>query len=229
MPLKDYYSILGVQLSASASEIQRAFRRLARMYHPDVNREPEAEARFQEINSAYQVLKDPSRRAEYDASRDPRRALGQRAPSGRRVDARRYYFQRRVRAATDPGSTWNYYDVLGVPQNATEDTIARAFQRLYSEFYPARNVDPGTEAILREVLEARDVLTDPARRLAYDSLPPDRQPPGRPRGQPSAGGRHRAPRRRPRVRVRRRTRRLGLAVGIPLLVIAASVLLVLVF
>ncbi len=63
---RDYYEVLGVPRDADADRIQRAFRSLARHYHPDVNREPAAEDRFKEINEAYQVLSDPEARARYD-------------------------------------------------------------------------------------------------------------------------------------------------------------------
>lgn len=66
MDYKDYYSILGVSKDAETDEIQKAFRKLARKYHPDVNRSPEAEAKFKEINEAHEVLKDPEKRAKYD-------------------------------------------------------------------------------------------------------------------------------------------------------------------
>lgn len=63
---RDYYEVLGVQHNASQDDIKKAFRRLARQYHPDVNREPGAEASFKEINEAYEVLSDPEKRAMYD-------------------------------------------------------------------------------------------------------------------------------------------------------------------
>ena len=74
MKYSDYYAALGVERAASQDEIKKAYRRLAQKYHPDVSKEPEAEARFKEIAEAYQTLKDPEKRAAYDA-------LGQR-PQG---------------------------------------------------------------------------------------------------------------------------------------------------
>ncbi len=62
----DYYEILGVSRDASKEDVKRAYRRLARKYHPDVNKEPGAEERFKEINRAYEVLSEPETRARYD-------------------------------------------------------------------------------------------------------------------------------------------------------------------
>jgi molecular chaperone DnaJ len=63
---RDYYEVLEVPRGASADEIRRAYRRLAKMYHPDVNKENGAEDRFKEISEAYAVLSDDERRAAYD-------------------------------------------------------------------------------------------------------------------------------------------------------------------
>jgi curved DNA-binding protein len=75
MEFKDYYDIMGVSRDATQDEIKRAYRKLARKYHPDVSKEPDAEARFKEVGEAYEVLKDPEKRAAYDQ-------LGQRWQAG---------------------------------------------------------------------------------------------------------------------------------------------------
>jgi len=71
---RDYYEVLGVPRDASQEDIQSAYRRLARQYHPDVNKEPEAEDRFKEVSEAYEVLRDPEKRARYDSVGQGRQA-----------------------------------------------------------------------------------------------------------------------------------------------------------
>ncbi|MFM7514897.1 MAG: DnaJ C-terminal domain-containing protein, partial [Cyanobium sp.] len=66
MKYTDYYAILGVERDASAEDIRKAYRRLARRYHPDISSEDDAEAKFKEVNEAYQVLSDPEQKQAYD-------------------------------------------------------------------------------------------------------------------------------------------------------------------
>ncbi|MAL98798.1 DnaJ C-terminal domain-containing protein [Hydrocarboniclastica marina] len=78
MEFKDYYKILGVDEKASSQDLKAAYRRLARKYHPDVSKEADADERFKEIGEAYEVLKDPDKRSEYDQLK----TQGHRRPDG---------------------------------------------------------------------------------------------------------------------------------------------------
>lgn len=71
MEYKDYYQILGISKDASADDIKKAFRKLARKYHPDISKEPDAAARMAEVNEANAVLSDPEKRQAYDQLGDP--------------------------------------------------------------------------------------------------------------------------------------------------------------
>lgn len=72
MEFKDYYAILGASTEASVDELKRAYRKLARKYHPDVSKEPDAEKQFKEVNEAWEVLGDPQKKARYDQLRTHR-------------------------------------------------------------------------------------------------------------------------------------------------------------
>jgi curved DNA-binding protein len=106
---RDFYEVLGVPRTATQDEIQRAYRKLARTYHPDVNKDPDAENRFKEIAEAYDVLSDPDTRRRYDAFGDRFRQVPEdvdpeawaraQAPGADRGAGRR----RRSRSAAGPG------------------------------------------------------------------------------------------------------------------------------
>ncbi len=66
MAKRDYYEVLGVTRDASEDDIKKAYRTLAKKYHPDVSKEPDAETKFKEIQEAYEVLSDPAKRDQYD-------------------------------------------------------------------------------------------------------------------------------------------------------------------
>jgi molecular chaperone DnaJ len=79
---KDYYAILGVNRDATPDDIKRAYRKLARQYHPDINSEPGAQEKFKEINAAYEVLSDPQKRQVVDMGADPLAPGGGAGPAG---------------------------------------------------------------------------------------------------------------------------------------------------
>ena len=68
MAKRDYYEVLGVDKNASEADLKKAYKKMARKYHPDLNRDDPktAEAKFKEVNEAYDVLKDPQKKAQYD-------------------------------------------------------------------------------------------------------------------------------------------------------------------
>ena len=113
MHYKDYYSTLGVERTANADEIKRAYRKMARKYHPDVSKETDAEARFKEVSEAYEALNDPERRAAYDA-------IGQ---------------QPQQRGAPEPSSDWrqgfDFPEGSSMPGSGGDAAFSDFFESLF--------------------------------------------------------------------------------------------------
>jgi curved DNA-binding protein len=121
---KDYYRTLGVERGASAEEIQKAYRKLARKFHPDVNREEGAESRFKEIAEAYEVLKDPEKRSKYDR-------FGQ------------AWNARQSGGAPPPGFEEFSFDLGGTPFGAGGSGFSSFFEMLFGQAARARAQAPG--------------------------------------------------------------------------------------
>lgn len=123
MKYKDYYKILGVNRKAPQDEIKKAYRRLARKYHPDVSKEADAEQRFKDVNEANEVLKDAEKRQAYDA-------LGADWKSGQNFN---------------PPPGWEFYGETG-----THGTGARSFsdffENLFSQNFSGHGFPRGTRA-----------------------------------------------------------------------------------
>lgn len=114
MDRKDHYMALGVGSDAGDDEIKRAYRKLARKYHPDVANDPSSEAKFKEINDAYDVLKDPEKRAAYD-NPEPER---------------KYH----------PGSNWSDGYEFSHPGHGHPGTFSDFFERFYGSDPRAKSV-----------------------------------------------------------------------------------------
>ncbi|MDN3351987.1 DnaJ C-terminal domain-containing protein [Actinomadura sp. DC4] len=106
---RDFYAILGVPRTASRNDVQRAYRKLARTLHPDVNRSPDAEERFKDVSEAYSVLSDPDQRERYDAFGADFRRVPEDVDAGAWADAGRP----RARAGTGTGFEDVFGDVFG--------------------------------------------------------------------------------------------------------------------
>lgn len=192
-PARDYYAELGVSASASFEEVRAAYRRLAREHHPDVNSSAEAALRMRRINEAWEVLRDPVRRAEYDRSRPVgaarafsgaragRPAAGSGRPRARPGAAGRS--AQRPRPADpppqdgrpgEPGAapridgSFDWYGFLGVPAGASREAIRRAIAGLADELLAE---DVSGERLTRQrhrLREAWSILGDDRLRTVYD-------------------------------------------------------------
>jgi molecular chaperone DnaJ len=139
---RDYYGALGVDTDAGPDEIKRAYRRLARELHPDINPDPAAQERFREVSAAYEVLSDPEKRRIVDLGGDP---LGNGGGGG---------------AAGDPFSAFGFGDIMDAFFGQAAGGRGRG---------PRSRVQPGADALIRMQLTLEECATGVTRDLAVDT------------------------------------------------------------
>ncbi|MDC4182643.1 DnaJ domain-containing protein [Mycoplasma bradburyae] len=156
----NYYEVLGVAETASKEDIKRAFRRLAREYHPDVNKSPDAEAKFKEINRAYTILGTETSRFDFDRRFKQRRQTTTSAAS---------FFQQRNSTSTNVSrNNQNYYQILNVSETDSIDKITIQYKMVrlqHSSVFSRNNFSAET---LRKIEAAYEVLSDPNKRARYN-------------------------------------------------------------
>ena len=181
MRFEDYYQTMGLKPGAAASEIKQAYRRLARLYHPDLNKSAQAHASMAQVNEAYEVLSHPQRRAAYDGVRERRNALSIAAskaraekPADPSVDAA---------DATEkgelPGDWKQGFSFEGAP------TAGRSGEQGFSDFFTsmfgrAAKPEPadakperGSDAHVRLTIDAADAVNGAVRSVSVRTLAPD--------------------------------------------------------
>ena len=193
----DYYALLGVGPGAAAEEIRGAYRRLARQHHPDTSGDPGSAALMRQINEAWEVLRDPLRRGEYDRARPrppaPRRQTSRGAPARARTTAGKRpagtpgaaarEADEPAERATGPAvfrgdASIDWYGALGVGPGASRETIRAALGRLAKELEGAR-ISATEFTRRRQVMkEAWGILGDAAMRAAYDRARREMEAPG---------------------------------------------------
>ena len=141
---RDYYGILGVERGASDQEIKRAYRKLARELHPDVNPDESAQARFQEMSTAYEVLTDPEKRRIVDAGGDPLASA--------------------VPAAVAASAT-----VVSAAASATSSRRSSAAPVAARVRGPRGRVQPGSDALLRMKLDLDECAAGVSKEVNVDT------------------------------------------------------------
>jgi curved DNA-binding protein len=162
----DYYQVLGVDRSASQQDIQRAYRTLARRYHPDINKDPGAEERFKDITEAYEVLSDDKKRARYDRYREHWRQVPD-GYDGPMPGANPFGGAggRRVHVNTSGGG----YDDLGFGDVRIDDLLGGLFGGRTAGFRGARVQAPGADTEAEIELGVEDAYAGGRRRITLQS------------------------------------------------------------
>lgn len=165
MAFKDYYKILGVSRDADADSIRKAYRRLARKYHPDVSKEADAEAHFKELQEAYEVLRDPEKRKAYDRFGEHWKAgmeQGAAAAGGSAGGGRTYY---------------QYEDVGPEDVAGFEEFINSVFgdRGFGGGFQGRRPRQRGNDEHARLTLTLEEAFKGTTRTVSFDVTEPDRE------------------------------------------------------
>jgi DnaJ-class molecular chaperone len=159
MEFKHYYAVLGVTQDASVDDIKRAYRRLARKYHPDVSKESDAEVRFKKVGEAYAVLKDEEKRATYDR-------LGSNWKAGQEFHPPPDWSSQFGESQPDVGAFSEFFEALFGAHGPQADAQAgrrSAFQRIVRR--RSRSRRRGLTLAQSIICSATCISTWPARRL----------------------------------------------------------------
>jgi curved DNA-binding protein len=157
---RDFYDILGVGRGATADEIQRAYRKLAREYHPDVNKDPGAEERFKDVAEAYDVLSDPDTRRRYDAFGHDFRQV----PEGTDPDA----FRQGRRRAASAGTAGTAGGPTGFEDIDLEDLFGGMFGRGRTRQRRGWGPIPGADQEAEIQLTVEEAYQGGRRRITVD-------------------------------------------------------------
>jgi molecular chaperone DnaJ len=141
MSSKSYYDILGVKKNSSLDEIKSAYRSLAKKYHPDINKEPDASSKFKEINEAYEVLSDSKKKAQYD----------------------------QFGSSSSQQGYQNYGNHHGFEYEGNADFFGDIFKEMFG-FNKKTNVDNGSNIEFKIILTLEEAFVGVAKSISYDCM-----------------------------------------------------------
>ncbi len=161
----DLYALLEVSPLATQEEIKKAYHAVAKKYHPDIYHGSDAQQRFQKINAAYEVLKDPLQRAKYDSFLNTIRTTKSNSDKRTKTDSTDQGY------IPDPVDVdHNFYTDLDLELFADENKIKKAFEILSEKYDPNTSLVPNAREKLRKITFAYLILSDPIKKERYDYL-----------------------------------------------------------
>jgi len=158
---RDYYNILGIPRNATPAEVQKAFRRLAREFHPDVNMSPEAEEKFKEINEANEVLKDPEKRQKYDELNQQRKPKNPFKSSFGQNDFSQFQKKTNGNGKTNGAQSGRFSDsfesVFGQSSRFSRKTNGSAKTKLFARSKNENDLEADMEVALEDLYHGRTI------------------------------------------------------------------------